>query len=399
MRSELWERLKPAELRSHLKSAVLVIGFCTAVTFVFTQLGWFSGLESSSLDFFLKTGEPVPSKYVWLIAITDDDYDHLFHEKSPLDADTLAKIIQIAAEGQPAVIGVDIDTTKSTIVFDRKVMASSAHWPPIIWAQNAVQRDGVLEPQPVLGGAQPQPPAALAFFPIDENDRVVRRYRRMLPTVDGEERSMPWALVKTFCTVPSGTGHPAVCRRIDDPDSEHQESPLILTFSAGHHPNTRRIEATELLAQENSDGWKENSPIKGQIVIVGGVFSKSADWYTTPFGPLPGAELIAQAVEAELQERTIKPAAETFMLAVDVVCGFLLVIWQFYRPHRLHFALRMLAVPVLAVLASYLVFFSHAHWINFVPVLAGVVIHEVYENRHKHKPDDKVIAGPAITKE
>lgn len=372
------------KLWSHLLSATPVIVVCTALTFVLTQLGWFSGLESSSLDFFLRTGESVPSKYVWLIAITDDDYDHLFLEKSPLDTETLARIIKITAEGRPCVIGVDVDTTKSKVPLGAKAMAPT-DWPPIIWAQNAVENNGVLEPQPVLDGAEDQPITGLGFFPIDEGDRMVRRYRRMLPTTHGEGRSLPWALVKTFCSVNCGTDHTTACRHVDDPASEHEESPLILTFSAGRHLNTRRITATDLLAQENSEGWKKNSPIKGQIAIIGGVFSKSADWYDTPFGRLPGAELIAQAVEAELQEKTIKPEAEAFMLLVDLAVGFVLVIWQFYRPTWIHFAWRVLAVPILAMMASHLVFLSLAHWANFIPVLAGVILHECYEHWQEYR--------------
>jgi CHASE2 domain-containing sensor protein len=281
------------------------------------------------------------------------------------------------------VICVDVDTTKSKIVFDREVMASSTHWPPIIWAQNAIQEDGLLKPQPVLDGVEPQPPTALAFFPIDD-DRMVRRYSRMLPTVDGEKISLPWALVRTFCSVSPGNHHPAVCQHIDDSANE-EESPIILRFSAGRHINTRRISANDLLALENSDGWKTNSPIKGQIAIIGGVFNESPDWYETPFGRLPGAELVAQAVETELPHRAIKPEVEAFMFLVEIAGGFLLVIGRFFAPAFVGFAFRVLAVPGLAVASSYLVFLSRAHWANFVPILVGVILHECYDHWREYR--------------
>jgi CHASE2 domain-containing sensor protein len=327
--------------------------------------------------------KPAVPKYVWLIAITDDDYDKLFQGTSPLDRQTLAKIIQVTAEGQPSVIGVDVDTSKSRIDFSPKVLESATLWPPIIWARNAKQEGGLLKPDPVFGGADPQPFSALGLFPIDSNDQIVRRYNRTLPTTEGEKETLPWALVKMFCshqTDPTDTTLHDVCQRLEDPVAEHQESPLIVAFSEKNHLNTRQISAGDLLAQEGKEGWKKNSPLKGQIALIGGTFRESADWYETPFGRLPGAELIAQAVEAELQHRTIALINEVFMLLVEITGGFILVLWQFFAPAWIGFTLRVLALPLLAIGSSCLVFLSAVHWANFAPILVGVICHECYDH-------------------
>ena len=381
---------------THLKSATPVILLISAATLIATQFGWLTGLGSSSLDLFLKITEPAAPKYVWLIAITDRDYEKLFKRKSPLNGRVLARVIQVTAKGQPSVIGVDVNTSKSKIVFAPELLKSPASnpgepavpWPPIIWAQNAKQEGDELRPQPVLDGVDPQPLTALGFFLRDANDRVVRRYRRMIPTTEGEKASLPWALVKVFCSREPHAGDPALAdvrKRISDPASQREEWPLILGFSQTRHLNTRVIPAEDLLAQENSPGWVTNSPIKDQIALIGGVFSESADQYDTNVGQFFGVELIAQAIEAELQMKTVRPLNEVFMLLVDICGGFILVVWRFFAPAWLGFTLRALAVPLLAVGSSWFVFLSAAHWANFAPVLLGVLLHECYDHWREYR--------------
>jgi hypothetical protein len=47
--------------------------------------------------------------------------------------------------------------------------------------------------------------------------------------------------------------------------------------------------------------------------------------------------------------------------------------------------LNVLGLPLLALIFSYLSFQSFNHWFDFVPILGGVIIHQLYEQAAENK--------------
>jgi CHASE2 domain-containing sensor protein len=96
-------------------------------------------------------------------------------------------------------------------------------------------------------------------------------------------------------------------------------------------------------------------------------------------------QLFSDAIETELQARPITPLNEMLMIIFELLGGYLLTAWHFFAKDWSAVALRVLAVPVLAVSSSFLAFSSLAFWANFIPVLGGVVVHELWQHFKHHR--------------
>lgn len=374
-------------LASHLRAATPLILSVTVFVFFAHHFGWLNPLETTSLDFLLRLREPVRPEYVWLVAITDEDYadPELFGKTSPLNPAKLRTVIEAIAAGNPRVIGVDVDTSDSQGVRP----ASGAV--PIVWWQGVSESEHGHERHtvPVLGNEQPQPSAdSLGAYAIpEESDGAARRYSRKIPVDHGLVDSLPWAVVKRYCRgVLEDPAAPAElkrkCERVLKSESLRKyQKPTLLTFSEPSHREMRFISASDVLA--NSDAWKRE--VSGKIVMLGGTFAVSRDFYRTPIGPRTGVELLCDAIETELQRRPVTSLNEVFMVFLELAGGYLLTIWHFVSRNWGAFVLRVLAVPILALASSFLAFASLAYWVNFVTVLTGVLAHELYDHFKHHR--------------
>ena len=130
--------------------------------------------------------------------------------------------------------------------------------------------------------------------------------------------------------------------------------------------------------------------MNGKIVLLGGLYRAARDEYVTPLGPMAGVELNALAIESELERGGIRPANQYLMMALDVLFGICLV-WINYRALYGHLSLlsalvvSLIAIPVLALLASLIALSTFAYWMNAVPLLAAVFIHQLYDYANHYR--------------
>jgi CHASE2 domain-containing sensor protein len=375
-------RRKKGNLLTHLRSATWVVLLVSLATFLLHHAGWLNAFETSSLDFFVRLREPVRPKYVWLVAITDRDYAELFRKTSPLDPARLRELIIAAAQLRPRVIGVDIDTSDSRGVRPETDV-------PIVWGQRMTENLPARERRtvPVLGNEQPQPDTneiGVSALPADE-DGSVRRYRRKISVERGSLDSLPWAVTKAFCrqVIDSSSGDlKAQCAKILRSESlVKYQRPLLLNFSEPPHTEVHIISASDLLQAGATEGWQSNATFRDGIVMLGGTFALSGDVsYKTPVGTRAGIQLFSDAIETELQQRPITPLNEVLMVVFEILGGYSLAAWHFISKNRGAVALRVAAVPVLAIASSFLAFSSLAYWFSFIPVLVGVLLHEAHEH-------------------
>ena len=373
----------------HLRSGTWLILIITILSSLLHHFGWFRPLETTSLDFFLRVREPVHPKYVWLVAITDQDYadPNLFRKTSPLDPALLGKLIGAITRLRPRVIGVDIDTTDSHGLHPQEGDV------PIVWGQrielgeDAHQRKRL----PVLGNAVPQPDEehiGISALPSD-HDGTVRRYRRKIPVADGEADSLPWAVTKAFAraVIADSASKPneKKQRRNLLQSEEGSDEARVLAFSEQPHSRVRVMSASDVLQLDANAGSANNRIFQNAAVMLGGTFSLSGDFYGTPLGKRAGVDLFCDAIETELQGRPVTPVNEILMILFDVLGGFLLTGWHVFSKAWSSAIMRVLAIPLLALGFSFVAFSSFAYWANFVPVLAGVLIHELYEHFKHHR--------------
>ena len=276
--------------------------------------------------------------------------------QSPLDPDKLGQILKAIAAGHPRVIAVDIDTS-STAMKDKygqlAKMASGAGWPPIIWS---VDGEPTLDEHGGHGGPtleQVFPPLAgneasgsgLILLPSDR-DGVIRRYYRHFATTNESHHepvpidSLPWAVVKEYCRQSPDAELSARLQQTKKGGPASQESPeLLMNFLGDHFTFTHITARTVLESYGRREFWSsEKSPIRDKIVLLGGTYKAARDVHPTPIGQVPGVELLAMAIESELQGTGIRTLHEATSILIDILFGSLLVYlnWRFVTP-ALHF--------------------------------------------------------------
>jgi CHASE2 domain-containing sensor protein len=358
----------------------------SAITWSLNHAGVLNRFAATGLDAFnilQKVRDPAD---VVLIAITDEDYTskELFNATSPLACEVVKKVILAIAAGGPRVIGVDLDT--SSHGFDCLKLDPSVP-PLVVWVQDA-EWDAVnrrFTPIPVLSGLpdakRPQDRTGLGELP-QEADGVIRRYHRKLPVVDGEAATtFPWAVIEAACS--------AKCTKCCDAVRESAgslEEPLRLNFS-GERFDFQPLSVHYVLQLANTEGWKESSPIRDKIVLLGGDYRAARDTHVTPVGTMNGVQILAQAIESDLNGLGIRTVNEVFAFVLETVLGLFLA-WVLHRlDDRLTLVLviSLIAMPVLSIVGSYFAFKTFALWFNFVPVVVSVLIHQLYEHAREYQ--------------
>jgi CHASE2 domain-containing sensor protein len=161
------------------------------------------------------------------------------------------------------------------------------------------------------------------------------------------------------------------------------EGPLRLNFS-GERYTFEPLSAENVLQASKTEGWRTNGPLKGKVVLLGGYYRASRDFYVTPVGRMAGVQLMAQAVESELHGG-IRTANHLAAFALDVLAGLIVVLIQ----HRFRLlpalVISLVAIPCLSFIGSFLAFSTLAWWVSFAPVTAGVLVHELYHHAAEYQ--------------
>lgn len=142
-------------LGRRLLRALPVLGVLLILTWIFGHSGVLHKLETIVSDADMRLNPPPTDSPVAIVNINDDDYRNLFVGTSPLDPALLQTLISDIAKGEPAVIGIDIDTSSPRFATQFKLES----WTPrIVWEKELRQipdettGNAPLEPLATLGG-------------------------------------------------------------------------------------------------------------------------------------------------------------------------------------------------------------------------------------------------------
>jgi CHASE2 domain-containing sensor protein len=372
-------QLTKSSLWRHIAKAGPVILVISLSVQALDYMGWLDRFETAGIDTFNILQSPHDPTHVVVVGIDDDDYHNLFHAVSPLDPHELRDLLAPVAKANPPLIGIDIDTSSDT--FQR--IQVSKEWPPLVWGQDAIEKDSELHAIPILGGAEKQilrelDAKGLSGLPEDP-DGVIRRYQRKFAVSGGTENSFPWGVITASCTA----GCQQCCGTIFGKQRSAEES-LFLNFS-GERFTFSPLSADHVLRAARTAGWQEEGILKNRIVLVGGLYREARDFHQTPVGRMSGVQLMAQVIETELRNGGIRPFREYAVFVLDLCGGIFVVCLHYFFRLRLAFRLSLLAMPVLSLISSYVAFSSFSRWFNFVPVLVGVLIHELYDHAVKQE--------------
>ena len=380
----------------HLLRAFPVFVGVTLLTLALEYAGWLRGFETRALDTWLRLLKPIKPQFVCVVTINEDDYLRIFGGKSPLDPKTVTTLISAIADGKPAVIGVDIDTSEAEwqrVVPD--VQPHSEGQTSIVWEQEAIGQEEPLTAVNVLGGAEitPKPLSGISGL-FQDWDGVVRRSRRYfsarqenegpIETVD----SFPWAIVKAFYqTFPEAPRLPSELQQAMQREMRGGKKPereRFLNFS-GDRYDFPTYAASFVLTAHEAEWWKDKSPFRGKVVLIGGTYRAGRDVYMTALGLTSGVQLMAQVVESELQGKGISQLNKLLMLLFDFVAWIALVAVYYFCRLPVALWISIVAVPLFSLAGSLFAFSSLAYWADFAPVVVAVLIHQLYDHAQEYR--------------
>ncbi|HSC64824.1 MAG TPA: protein kinase [Caldimonas sp.] len=288
---------------------------------------------------------------VVLVTIGADDYQRVFSGTSPLDPPRLQALVARILEGEPAVVGVDIDTSAPGFA-DLRTAFAPARAARVVWGRGIAASDDARTlpiPRPVLGGPDLAGPWrwGLAVSIADGGDGVVRWFRRIVATSEGALPTLAEALVTGLRASPAGDA-PQALRGL-------------------RYPRTERVELPASVVLADGFAWRDR--IRGRVVILGGRYD-AADVHPTPRGLLHGLEILAHTVETELAGRAHSRPSLAALLAVAVVDGGAALL--LFRRHRRRFAVPATFFAGVGVAAGLALFGVLAAWSYSLLVAAAI---------------------------
>ena len=390
-RQGFWNRF----WRHSYKKSLLPLLLIVVTVSVIEGFGWFQHMEATALDSFTRGGKQAVSTKILLVEITDEDYKDLFDNQSPLEPSTVLQLIDAIRLYHPKAIGIDLDTQDASW---RAVKVDPKKYPEVVWAEVPEESVEGEEPKlhfsPVLGGLLLNPlQMGVVRFPQDA-DGVIRRYRTHYD-VSG---AIPDCTPPKSCDgtnskaeqVPEKLGMDAFFRvmaRRYDPRAKLGDNAETLFRFSGDRDSFRILRAKEFLRKADGGEMVVRAPaqdssaiVSNSIVLLGGNFAAGRDDYMTPLGKMSGVELLANAVESDLAGG-IRQAGFIPLKLLDLVMGSLIVFIYFVfegRP-RTALAVSIASILLFPTLAGAIAYFGAASWLNFAPVMLGMLIHQMYE--------------------
>lgn len=385
-RWKAWKRIPHLLLNQHRSSFLghlCDIRFVGALIILLALSTWISHVwildhaNLAGVDVFASVKAPKPARHSVLIKLTEADYSRVFGQC--VSPNGLRKIIDAIVTYGPSVLAVDIATPTESF----RSLEVPKSGTKIVWARVALhkqQREGRIGSSgyqwtagEVLGHRLKDPPyTGVALFPQD-SDWVVRTFQRWFPLDNGTVPSMHWEILRAYCD----SGSQDACTIVQNASAidsgsrtltNHYEFPPIALDDVLPSANDKTLRSVGALQSDNI--------LRGKIVIIGAAF---ADDHPTPFGIQPGADLIASAVETELDKNSepfvIRGWAQ---LSVKLVLALMLAALHHYL--RPLYALSGTLLIVCGVIAlSFVAYYYEALRLDFLPFVVGIWIEQLYQ--------------------
>jgi CHASE2 domain-containing sensor protein len=429
-REERWNHFP-----KHFLKALLWIAVLAYAVFRLEASGMLKGFDTAGLDSFLRVHTRLMSNNIIVVEITDQDYAQMFGSRSPLCRNGLLRLVANVKSYEPAVVGVDIDTsdpsdtassagTSDWCADDAKnslgQLKEDPHKSAVIWAEvpsnseeplnltpvlaekkgdPVFERVGELIPPGAKNSLRPEALVGIPRFPLD-SDGLVRRYESCF-TVEAtlesgscsnestqfELQSLARRLVEksNACANPRQSGSEDFNAPLKCPIVEASEKPVIFNFY-GDRYRFPIIDAHEFTTEDSATVTKaRKSLFSGKIVLIGGTYKAARDVYPTPLGQMAGVELNALAAQSDLSGGGIRDEESWQGFLADLGFGSLvvLVFFAWARHPWSALAIAFVGLSAGAILLSILLFNTSAYFLNFMAVIVGMMLHQSIELAHQ----------------
>jgi hypothetical protein len=392
---EVWKRIGAVILNSNRGPFVEHIRdtrFLVTLAILLALGSWISHVwildhaNLAGVDVFQSVKRPRLGRHSVVIKLTESDYNRLFG--NCVTPAGLRKLIESIEAFGPSVIAIDVATSADSF----RALDTPESPSRLVWARAALRQlqhgrssSGARyewAAGEVLGHKIRDPEyTGVSLFPQD-SDWVIRAYQRWFRLGNGTVPSMHWEIIRAYCD----SGSQEACNIV-------REAPSIDTTL---HSITNRYEFPPIALSDvlpnlqgkgllGAETFQPENVLRGKIVVMGAAYG---DEHATAFGVQEGPDLIASAVETEL-DRTGEPFAVrgwTQMLAKVLLALVLAALHHYVRPLYALSGTLMIVCGVICL--SFVVYYYEALRLDFLPFVVGIWVEQLYEGaEHAQRAD------------
>jgi hypothetical protein len=324
-------------------------------------------------DYLLRQRDRVEARVTRIVRIDETDQKQILGGQTPVNGIALVSAVCALIKSSPAVVVVDIDTASEQSFpegFQMPKMGAS-----VIWAVDADWEPGKrglnLKSGRVIGGRLPEVPQyGIARMPLGF-DGVVRGWERLFVVNGQGELSLPAAAVSQFCK------STANCH--ESPENSFGREYLFAKLNLSDF-----IDHVGATVQDTcpAGGTSGDPRLAGKIVVLG-AFHSHADKHDTPWGTKYGAELVASAIEEDLNPDglTHLPTAVKWISKALIALG-IATLHHYFRPLWAT-AFTVLLLPVAVFLSGLAIFYFGDYDLAVVPLVVGILLEQLVTSAEK----------------
>lgn len=319
-----------------------------------------------------------PAERTAIVGISTLETAKYFAGRRPIPPDSLLSVVSKLLRLKPGALVVDVFTDVPGYS-DSLVDASGIHAQQerLIWAQAVDTLTSAA--LPILSGmANPPGRSGLASI-ISGEDRLVRTFRLRYASVgtgpaSDTIESLPLAAAKVLI---EQVGGDAITRRAPRDTASIALRPYL------RDPPFYLLDdvLTALPALEAGS----DTMFTKRAVVLG--FIDGSDQVLTARGARAGPEVVADAIETVLDERGAIRKMPWYLEWLGKICLALLVGYIHYRFSRGLAAVSMVALTILVIYLGFISFEYFGFWTNFVLIVVGMWIEQLYEGAAAHSPE------------
>lgn len=297
---------------------------------------------------------PAPLVDIIVVIIDDRSFQGLFGSKSPYDRQAIRGLLADIQSGDPLLVGLGVELTRPVRFPEH-----------IVWAWGSRSLLGEHPDATPFDGAVVGVPLLLRG-----RDGVIRRYSETVE-IDGHRRA-------TFVSALASQACARAPQRWSGCNNLSSSSERLIAY-APNPDHIARIPAWRLHQFAKSDAWKNSSPLKGKIVLVGGTYIETNDSLITPVGWQPSVYITAQALATELDGTVLREVGPLALFCVKIFAGALVAVLAATLTARASVVLHLVIVPVCAVIFAAAALSVNV-WIDVAPVLMAGFVHQWYHD-------------------
>lgn len=360
----------------------IIIGVVISIIVTFLSwMGFLGGWENDVFDFMIWWEKEKKSNDVMIIEIDRNDYQEIFNSTSPLSRKKLSQILLKIAKAQPKAIAIDInlsdDTAEDKYLVEAFQKLGELNVPVILPSE--MEQKLPMNSDHLLFGTNE--------YPISK-DGVIREM--FLVNDVAQKKTYPCFPFTILATTEGYTWKHfqeiLSSHKKTNKNSQPKKGKLEAILKNGSYSSVQKIHyigdkssfnsfKSSVLFKISDRFFKSKNIFSDKIIIIGGTFEESRDFYMTPKGKMSGVEIIANSVETLLNAKILKPINHLVEFLMEIVIIIILSYYFIRFSPSKGTLIGLITILPLAIFGSFVAFSSLSRWLNFIPVGVSIIVH------------------------